>query len=234
MSSNSDSPTGDLVDLVSEWTAPDGTVEERRVHGFRIVPYSTPRGNAAAYYPPETNPPWCRSITSPQSRTPPGVQGDHRPFGEGGARLMGRVTARRPVLRITPPEGQIRRPDTLAVEEPLEIRLDGRPLTVTMRTPGHDVELAHGFLLAEGIIGHRDDVLAVRYCNGVDDSGANTYNVLDVALADGVVVPDGAGARNFVTSSACGGCAGRSRWTRSVPEPDSRSRRTGPRSPSTR
>lgn len=118
---------------------------------------------------------------------------------------MGRVTARRPVLRITP-EGQIRRPDTLAVEEPLEIRLDGRPLTVTMRTPGHDVELAHGFLLAEGIIGHRDDVLAVRYCNGVDDSGANTYNVLDVALADGVVVPDGAGARNFVTSSACGVC----------------------------
>ena len=42
-----------------------------------------------------------------------------------------------------------------------------------MRTPGHDVELAHGFLLAEGIIGSRDDVVAVRYCNGVDDTGAN-------------------------------------------------------------
>lgn len=118
---------------------------------------------------------------------------------------MGRVTARRPVLRITP-EGRIRRPDTLAVEEPLEIRLDGRSLTVTMRTPGHDVELAHGFLLAEGIIGSRDDVVAVRYCNGVDETGANTYNVLDVVLAAGVSAPDGAGARNFVTTSACGVC----------------------------
>jgi len=118
---------------------------------------------------------------------------------------MGRVTARRPVLRITP-EGNVRRPDTLAVEEPLEIRLAGRSLTVTMRTPGHDVELAHGFLLAEGIIGSRDDVVAVRYCNGVDDTGANTYNVLDVALADGVAVEEGAGTRNFLTSSACGVC----------------------------
>ncbi|MCK8675356.1 formate dehydrogenase accessory sulfurtransferase FdhD [Rhodococcus sp. HM1] len=118
---------------------------------------------------------------------------------------MGRVTARRPVLRITP-EGNVRRPDTLAVEEPLEIRLAGRSLTVTMRTPGHDVELAHGFLLAEGIIGSREDIVAVRYCNGVDESGANTYNVLDVALADGVDVADGAGTRNFLTSSACGVC----------------------------
>lgn len=118
---------------------------------------------------------------------------------------MGRVTARRPVLRITP-EGRTHRPDTLAVEEPLEIRLGGRSLTVTMRTPGHDVELVHGFLLSEGIIGHRDDVVTVRYCNGVDESGANTYNVLDVALAAGVAVPDGAGVRAFPTTSACGVC----------------------------
>lgn len=118
---------------------------------------------------------------------------------------MGRVTARRPVLRITA-DGQARRPDSLAVEEPLEIRLDGRALTVTMRTPGHDVELTHGFLLAEGIIGGREDVAVVRYCDGVDDTGANTYNVLDVQLAPGVAAADGAGARNFVTSSACGVC----------------------------
>ncbi|OLL17371.1 MULTISPECIES: formate dehydrogenase accessory sulfurtransferase FdhD [unclassified Rhodococcus (in: high G+C Gram-positive bacteria)] len=118
---------------------------------------------------------------------------------------MGRVTARRPVLRITA-DGQARRLDSLAVEEPLEIRLNGRALTVTMRTPGHDVELAHGFLLAEGIVGGREDVSVVRYCDGVDDSGANTYNVLDVHLAPGISVPDGAGARNFLTSSACGVC----------------------------
>lgn len=118
---------------------------------------------------------------------------------------MGRVTTRRAVLRVTA-DRVIRRPDTLAVEEPLEIRLNGRALTVTMRTPGHDVELAHGFLLAEGIIDNRDDIAIARYCDGVDETGANTYNVLDVQLAPGVEVPDGAGARNFLTTSACGVC----------------------------
>ncbi|WP_420752431.1 FdhF/YdeP family oxidoreductase [Rhodococcus sp. O3] len=60
---------GDLVDLVSEWTAADGTVEERRVHDFRIVPYSTPRGNAAAYYP-ETNPLVPLDHVAAKSNTP--------------------------------------------------------------------------------------------------------------------------------------------------------------------
>ncbi|TCN58428.1 FdhD protein [Rhodococcus sp. SMB37] len=118
---------------------------------------------------------------------------------------MGRVTTRRSVLRVTA-DRTTRRPDTLAVEEPLEIRLDGQSLTVTMRTPGSDVELAHGFLLAEGIIASRDDIAVARYCDGVDDSGANTYNVLDIQLAPGVTIPHGAGARNFVTTSACGVC----------------------------
>lgn len=118
---------------------------------------------------------------------------------------MGRLTARRPVLRITP-DGQVRRPDSLAVEEPLEIRLGGRSLTVTMRTPGNDVELVHGFLLSEGIIGSRDDVTVVRYCDGVDADGANTYNVLDVALAHGIPLPDRGARRNFLTTSACGVC----------------------------
>lgn len=118
---------------------------------------------------------------------------------------MGRVTARRPVVRITATHRN-RRPDTLAVEEPLEVRLGGKALTITMRTPGHDVDLVHGFLLAEGIISHREQITTVRYCDGVDDEGANTYNVLDVALAPGVAIPDGAGARNFLTNSACGVC----------------------------
>jgi FdhD protein len=59
---------------------------------------------------------------------------------------MGRVTVRRPVLRISE-DGSRRHQDALAAEEPLEIRVDGKPLAVIMRTPGHDVELAHGFLL---------------------------------------------------------------------------------------
>ena len=118
---------------------------------------------------------------------------------------MGRVTARRPVLRLTP-DGERQRPDTLAVEEPFEIRVNGTPLTVTMRTPGDDVDLAHGFLLTEGVIADRGDVLTARYCAGSDVDGMNTYNVLDVQLAPGVPGPDPSITRNFYTTSSCGVC----------------------------
>src|SRR5580765_2366580 len=104
-------------------------------------------------------------------------------------RRMGRLTARRPVLRIGP-DGARRQLDSLAAEEPLELRVGGRPLSVTMRTPGHDVELAHGFLLTEGVIAAADDVATARYCDSLDDAGRNTYNVLDVTLAPGVAPPD--------------------------------------------
>ena len=87
---------------------------------------------------------------------------------------MGRVTARTPVRRITA-DGEIRRPDSLAVEEPMELRVDGRALAVTMRTPGHDVDLVHCFLLTEGVIGSAQDISVARYCDGVDETGANTY-----------------------------------------------------------
>jgi len=60
---------GQPVDLVSEWTTADGTVEERRVHDFRVVEYSTPRGNAAAYYP-ETNPLVPLDHVAAKSNTP--------------------------------------------------------------------------------------------------------------------------------------------------------------------
>ncbi|HEY0636449.1 MAG TPA: formate dehydrogenase accessory sulfurtransferase FdhD [Pseudonocardiaceae bacterium] len=118
---------------------------------------------------------------------------------------MGRVTARRQVLRLTVGEQARRttRPDSLAVEEPLELRVGGSSLTVTMRTPGHDVELAHGFLLTEGAIAGREDVRTARYCDSLDDEGRNTYNVLDVELAPGVPPPAG---RAFLTTAACGVC----------------------------
>jgi FdhD protein len=118
---------------------------------------------------------------------------------------MGRLIARRPVLRLTP-DGERRRPDQLAVEEPLEIRVRGRALAVTMRTPGHDVELAHGFLLTEGVIEGVTDVRDARYCDSVDDEGRNTYNVLDVGLAEGVPEPETGVERNFYTTSSCGVC----------------------------
>lgn len=118
---------------------------------------------------------------------------------------MGRVTARRPVRRITA-DGETSRPDSLAVEEPMEIRVGGRPLAVTMRTPGNDIDLAHGFLLTEGVIGSRQDITVARYCDGVDELGRNTYNVLDVTLAAGVAPPAASVERNFYTTSSCGVC----------------------------
>ena len=142
---------------------------------------------------------------------------------------MGRVTARRRASHLTASEegsAITQRPETLVVEEPLEIRLNGTPLTVTMRTPGSDVELAQGFLLTEGVIAGRDDVLTVRYCRGEgqdvrttkpgrgttpgeepdSQDGLNTYNVLDVTLAPGVPLPDVDVRRNFYTTSSCGIC----------------------------
>ena len=98
------------------------------------------------------------------------------------------------------------RPDTVAAEEPLEIRLDGAPLAVTMRTPGHDFDLVHGFLATEGVITGPGDIAALRYCDSVDAEGRNTYNVVDVDLAAGVQAPDTGLERNFYTTSSCGVC----------------------------
>ncbi len=98
------------------------------------------------------------------------------------------------------------RADLVAGEEPLEIRLGGESLTVTMRTAGHDVELVHGFLHAEGIVHDATDVTAMRYCDGVDEQGRNTYNVLDVQLAGPIPLSAAAASRSFVTSSSCGVC----------------------------
>jgi FdhD protein len=119
---------------------------------------------------------------------------------------VGRLTVRRPVVRLAAGRSATRRPDALAVEEPMELRVDARPLAVTMRTPGHDVELAHGFLLTEGVITGADELAAARYCDSVDDTGANTYNVLDVTLAPGVAPPAASVERNFYTTSSCGVC----------------------------
>lgn len=120
---------------------------------------------------------------------------------------MGRITARRPVVRIRLGEQPTRRADVLAVEEPLEIRVAGAPLAVTMRTPGNDVDLAAGFLVSEGVIARGDEFAGAIHCGGPGTGGTeNTYNVLDVALAPGVAPPSPELARNFYTTSSCGVC----------------------------
>jgi FdhD protein len=112
-------------------------------------------------------------------------------------------TARRRVLRVTVPAGPDdqaaadARADLLAVEEPLEIRVGGQPLAVTMRTPGHDIDLAAGFLATEGVIASAADLTQITMCDG---------NVADVTLAPGVALPMERLQRNFITTSACGVC----------------------------
>ncbi|GAA3445300.1 formate dehydrogenase accessory sulfurtransferase FdhD [Planomonospora venezuelensis] len=118
---------------------------------------------------------------------------------------MGRVTVRRRVLRLRDSTAT-RKVDALAAEEPLEIRLGGRPLTVTMRTPGDDFDLAAGFLVGEGVISSAEEITAIRYCAGATADGRNTYNVLDVTLAAGTAPPPASLERNFYTTSSCGVC----------------------------
>jgi FdhD protein len=92
--------------------------------------------------------------------------------------------------------------DSLAGEEPLEIRINGAPLTVTMRTPGHDVELAAGFLFTEGIIQSGDQIGSIRATN--PQSGAKS-NAVEVELK-GTHFDQGDLQRNFFAASSCGIC----------------------------
>ncbi|WP_199550742.1 formate dehydrogenase accessory sulfurtransferase FdhD [Streptomyces sp. N35] len=118
---------------------------------------------------------------------------------------MGRVTERRRVIRVR--GGQISaRPDTLVAEEPLEIRLNGKPLAITMRTPGDDFALAAGFLVSEGVLGAAEELQSIVYCAGATAEGSNTYNVVDVRTAPDVVIPDITLERNVYTTSSCGLC----------------------------
>lgn len=93
------------------------------------------------------------------------------------------------------------RPDDLAREEPLEIRVRGRAISVTMRTPGHDAELAAGFLLTEGIVRRRQDVLRVEHCGRNEDG-----NLVNVLLAAEVPVDFAKLTRHVFASSSCGLC----------------------------
>jgi FdhD protein len=94
--------------------------------------------------------------------------------------------------------------EQLATEEPLEIRIGGQRLAVTMRTPGNDFELAAGWLLSEGVVAGSADVASVRYCTDVELTPEEQYNVVTVDLTGALgAVPR---ARSFVVSSACGVC----------------------------
>lgn len=122
---------------------------------------------------------------------------------------MVRASRRRRVTRVRVEDGRVEvdaRADTIAGEEPLELRLNGRPFTVTMRTPGDDFDLAAGFLVSEGVISTMEQIESLRYGPGVDADGRASYNIVEVALAAGVEPPDTSAERHVYTSSSCGIC----------------------------
>lgn len=101
-------------------------------------------------------------------------------------------------------DGEVRRvSDYLVGEEPLEIRIGDQPLTVTMRTPGHDSELAAGFLVTEGVVSSPDQIRSIELV--MDRAREGRGNVLTVELA-GVAVDKERMQRNFFSSSSCGIC----------------------------
>src|SRR5262245_29708794 len=99
--------------------------------------------------------------------------------------------------KISPAEDQV------AVEEPLEIRVGGRSVAVVMRTPGHDRDLAAGFLVSEGLLRRRDDLLDIVRC-GTGVGEESVENVVDVVLAPDAAVDFSRLTRHLFTSSSCG------------------------------
>ena len=94
--------------------------------------------------------------------------------------------------------------DAVATEEPLEIRVRGRSIAITMRTPGHDEELAAGFLVTENIIHHRHDVSEIAHCR--EGEAAQLGNTMNVFLTPEVDVDFSQLTRHFFASSSCGLC----------------------------
>jgi FdhD protein len=118
-------------------------------------------------------------------------------------------TARRRITRICVGDpGVSERADLLAAEEPLGIRIGGQAVSLTMRTPGDDIDLTAGFLFSEGIISSADDIASIRICDGSQcghdhESGDAMGNIADVILRPGLATGL---RRSFLTSSACGVC----------------------------
>jgi FdhD protein len=112
------------------------------------------------------------------------------------------ASGRRRLLRLGP-EGRSWTTDAVVVEEPMEIRVGGVPVAVTMRTPGHDFDLAVGFLVTEGVIAGAEQIASIRTCEVAVDG---RHNILEVELAASAPAFDPARARAFYVSSSCGLC----------------------------
>ena len=120
--------------------------------------------------------------------------------------MAGRLVRRTRVTRFAADGSSIGREDSLAVEEPLEVRVSGSSFSVTMRSPGDDFDLVAGFLVSEGVIWEADQLASMRFCAGTDEQGLQTFNVVDAELSPGTAPPDLSLERHVYTSSSCGIC----------------------------
>ncbi|MFD1722674.1 formate dehydrogenase accessory sulfurtransferase FdhD [Amnibacterium endophyticum] len=117
-----------------------------------------------------------------------------------------RAIARRRVRTVRPGDAPRAREDLLAVEEPLEVRVNGSRFSVTMRTPGDDFDLVAGFLVSEGVVAAVDDLPAMRVVTGLAADGEPTFNIVDASVTGPGVRAAADRARTLYTTSACGVC----------------------------
>lgn len=117
---------------------------------------------------------------------------------------MGRRSSRHPATRIRKGGEAVREVATLAVEEPLEVRIGGRAHVVAMRTPGDDWDLAAGYLVSEGTIWDREHLPEICYCTIASGRSEQDYNTLTVTLSPDI--PQPTSTRAATMTSACGVC----------------------------
>lgn len=107
------------------------------------------------------------------------------------------------MVKVRPHESPARQTDEVAVEEPLEIRVEGHSVAVVMRTPGHDRELAAGFALTEGMVRESKEIFEITSCLTTE---ASSENVINIALSDPARFDATRLSRHIFTSSSCGIC----------------------------
>lgn len=115
--------------------------------------------------------------------------------------MITRQSATWPVIRYAGGRRELEQPDQLAAEAPLEIRIEGHSVAVVMRTPGHDRELAAGFLVTENLVRSAADIFEITHC------GAEEGEVVNVTLKDPTTFDPSKLTRNVFSSSSCGVCS---------------------------
>jgi FdhD protein len=135
------------------------------------------------------------AATKPSKQAQPGL-----PRSDGQQQS---TTVRRTIRRCVGPDCEASE-DYLPVEEPLQIRMAGEDVAVTMRTPGHDIELTLGFLYSEGIIAAKADIESIAHC--ADEDGLPAPNIINVFPSDRDLVDPRRWRRDFFAASSCGLC----------------------------